>query len=128
MGGRVVQGDLDEPVPSELRGHVDLLLANAPYVPTGAIGSLPPEARDHEPIVALDGGADGLDVLRRVVDIAPGWLAPGGHVLFETSDAQSGTMAAAVVEAGLTARVVRDDETGATVVIGTAPHRPPARR
>jgi len=58
-GGRVYQGDLCEPLPATLRGRVDLLVANVPYVPTEAIGMLPPEARLHEPRVALDGGADG---------------------------------------------------------------------
>ena len=63
-GGRVYQGDLYEPLPAALRGRVDVLVANAPYVPTEAIGLMPPEARLHEPQPALDGGADGLDVIR----------------------------------------------------------------
>ena len=58
--------------------RVDVVVANAPYVPTDAIALMPPEARDHEPAVALDGGVDGLDVQRRVAAAAPGWLAPGG--------------------------------------------------
>ncbi len=70
--GRVFEGDLYEPLPPQVRGAVDVLIANAPYVPTEAIGFLPPEARLHEPRVALDGGADGLDVLRRVIAEAPG--------------------------------------------------------
>ena len=61
-------------------------VANAPYVPTEAIALLPPEAREHEPRVALDGGADGLDVLRRVTAARRRWLAPGGHLLIETSE------------------------------------------
>ena len=65
-GGQVYEGDLYEPLPAALRGRVDVLVANVPYVPTEEIGLLPPEARLHEPRVALDGGADGLDVLRRV--------------------------------------------------------------
>ena len=76
--GRVYQGDLYEPLPATLRGRVAILTANVPYVPTGEIGYLPPEARAHEPRAALDGGADGLDVLRRVAAGAAGWLAPGG--------------------------------------------------
>jgi release factor glutamine methyltransferase len=75
-GGRVYQGDLYAPLPAALRGRVDVLVANAPYVPTGEIGLQPAEARLHEPRVALDGGADGLDVLRRVIAGAPPWLAP----------------------------------------------------
>ena len=66
-GAGCYEGDLYEPLPAALRGRVDLLVANAPYVPTEAIALMPPEARLHEPLVALDGGADGLDVARRVV-------------------------------------------------------------
>ena len=67
--------------PASLHGRVDVLVANAPYVPTDAIALLPAEARVHEPRVALDGGPDGLDVQRRVIDEAPPWLAPRGHLL-----------------------------------------------
>jgi release factor glutamine methyltransferase len=59
LGARVVEGDLFEALPSELRGRVDVLAVNAPYVPTEEIAMMPPEARDHEARVALDGGADG---------------------------------------------------------------------
>ena len=88
-GGQVYEGDLYEPLPAALRGRVDVLVANVPYVPTEEVGLLPPEARVHEPRVALDGGADGLDVLRRVTAAAPEWLAPGGILLFETSERQA---------------------------------------
>lgn len=74
FGGRVHQGDLYAALPDTLRGRVDVLAANVPYVPTDEVGLLPPEARDHEPLTALDGGADGLDILRRVAEEAPaGW-------------------------------------------------------
>ena len=65
--GTVHHGDLYEPLPRELAGRVDVLVANAPYVPTAEIALMPPEARLHEPRVALDGGPDGLDVARRIV-------------------------------------------------------------
>ncbi|WP_460682975.1 putative protein N(5)-glutamine methyltransferase [Modestobacter lapidis] len=120
-GGQVVEGDLDAPLPAGLRGRVDVLVANAPYVPTGAIALMPPEARDHEARVALDGGDSGLDVQRRVAAAAPRWLAPGGHLLIETSEAQARLTAAAVTAAGLVAWVVRDEDLDATVVIGAAP-------
>ncbi|MEV4299835.1 putative protein N(5)-glutamine methyltransferase [Microbispora rosea] len=121
MGGGVYEGDLYEPLPAGLRGRVDVLLASPPYVPTGAIGLLPPEARVHEPQVALDGGADGLDIVRRVVDEADAWLAPGGHLLVETSEGQARATADAVSRAGLTARLTYDEELDATTVIGTRP-------
>jgi release factor glutamine methyltransferase len=119
MGGRVFEGDLYAPLPGGLRGRIDVLVANAPYVPTQDIALLPSEARDHEPRVALDGGADGLDVQRRVTAGAAGWLAPGGSLLIETSERQSRWTARAMVRGGLRARIVADEETGATVVIGT---------
>jgi len=93
--------------------------ANVPYVPTGEIAFLPPEARTHEPLVALDGGPDGLDVLRRVAAGAPDWLAPGGHLLIETSERQAPTAAAAFEAGGLTAWVVSSSDLSATVLIGT---------
>ncbi|MFG2651997.1 putative protein N(5)-glutamine methyltransferase [Streptomyces sp. NPDC048436] len=119
--GRVYEGDLYEPLPVALRGRVGILLANVPYVPTEEVGLLPPEARIHEARVALDGGADGLDVLRRVTADAARWLAPGGRLLFETSERQVPYALEAVTDGGLVARAVSDDEMYATVVIGTRP-------
>jgi release factor glutamine methyltransferase len=128
--GHVHEGDLYAALPAALRGRVDVLVANAPYVPTEAIGLMPPEARLHEPRVALDGGADGLDVLRRVATGSPDWLAPAGHLLVETSEAQAPPLLDAARAAGLIPRLVRDSELGATIVIArraTGPHRTPAR-
>jgi release factor glutamine methyltransferase len=65
-GAAVLQGDLYDALPLSLVGRVDLLVANAPYVPTAEIAWMPPEARDHEPHRALDGGADGLAWHRRI--------------------------------------------------------------
>jgi release factor glutamine methyltransferase len=124
-GGQVYQGDLYRPLPARLRGRVDILAANVPYVPSGDVGLLPREARAHEPRVALDGGADGLDVLRRVAAGAPLWLAPGGHLLVETSERQAPRAAEAVGRDGLIPRIARSVRLNATVVIGT---RPPALR
>jgi release factor glutamine methyltransferase len=118
-GGRVYQGDLYGPLPARLRGRVDILAANVPYVPSGDVGLLPSEARAHEPRVALDGGADGLDVLRRVAAGAPLWLAPGGHLLVETSERQAPRAAEAVGRDGLIPRVAHSSRLNATVVIGT---------
>ncbi|MER5277100.1 putative protein N(5)-glutamine methyltransferase [Streptomyces sp. NPDC002809] len=119
--GRVYEGDLFEPLPGSLRGRVDVLLANVPYVPTDDVALLPAEARVHEPLVALDGGGDGLDVMRRVAAEAPQWLAPGGSLLVETSERQAARAEEAVGSAGLVPRVVTSDEWYATVVIGTRP-------
>jgi release factor glutamine methyltransferase len=120
-GGQVHEGDLYQPLPAELRGRVDVLVANAPYVPTAVVGLLPPEARLHEPRLALDGGADGLDVLRRVTAAAPQWLAPGGRLLVETSERQAPQAVEDVARARLIPQVASSDELNATVVVGTRP-------
>jgi release factor glutamine methyltransferase len=117
-GGRVHAGDLFGALPADLRGRVEILVVNVPYVPTGEIALLPAEAREHEPRVALDGGPDGLDVLRRVAGEAAAWLAPGGRLLTETSERQAAAAEQIVAGGGLAARVASDDELGATVVIG----------
>src|SRR6202035_4406088 len=64
-GGTVYKGDLFAPLPGSLRGRAGALICNAPYVPTTEIAFMPGEARDHEALMALDGGADGLAILRR---------------------------------------------------------------
>lgn len=120
-GGRVHAGDLYAALPPELRGRVTLLLANVPYVPTAEVALLPPEASRHEPRAALDGGADGLDVLRRVAAGAPQWLAPGGHMLSEVSQRQAPQAAAILAGSGLAARIVTAAGSHATVVIGSRP-------
>lgn len=119
LGGAVHGGDLYEPLPARLRGRVDILAVNAPYVPSAEIGTLPPEARLHEPRVSLDGGTDGLQVQRRVAAAAPQWLAPGGHLLIETSRHQASRTVELLIRNGLTARVSSSGELDATVVIGT---------
>ncbi|MEO5873420.1 MAG: putative protein N(5)-glutamine methyltransferase [Streptosporangiaceae bacterium] len=116
----VYEGDLYGPLPAAVRGRVGLLLANVPYVPTGEIGLLPQEARVHEARVALDGGADGLDVLRRVAAEAPRWLSPGGHLLFETSERQVPRALDTVTAHGMIPRVATSEELYATVVIATS--------
>ncbi|MEU5632362.1 putative protein N(5)-glutamine methyltransferase [Streptomyces rishiriensis] len=118
-GGHAYAGDLFAPLPAGLRGRVDILAANVPYVPTGEVPLLPAEARDHEPLTALDGGGDGLDVLRRVAAGAPHWLAPGGFLLVETSERQAPAAVEAFTRSGLTVRVARDEELSAHVVLGT---------
>jgi release factor glutamine methyltransferase len=116
----VHEGNLFDPLPRRLRGRVHLVVANAPYVPTNAIALMPPEARDYEHRVALDGGADGLDVQRDVIAAAPEWLAPGAHLLVETSAEQADTTIDLMRAAGLAARIESDDERGSTIAIATS--------
>ena len=118
LGDHVYQGDLFKALPTGLRGRIDVLLANVPYVATRHIPLLPAEARDHEPRTALDGGDDGLDLFRAVVSGAGEWLAPGGIVLSEITEAQVETALAAVREAGLAADLGYDDDLEARVVRG----------
>ncbi len=119
FGGHAYQGDLYDALPTILKGRIDVIVANVPYVPTGELALLPPEARIHEPKVALDGGVDGLHVLRRVTQEAPLWLAPGGHLLVETSERQGPQAVKEFTRKGLVTRMARSDELNATVVIGT---------
>ena len=120
IGGEVHLGDLFAALPDVLRGRVDVLLANVPYVPTGDLELMPAEARLHEPVGALNGGPDGLDVLRRVAADAPRWLAPGGHLLTEASARQAEAAAGVLSTAGLTTSVLTSVEHDATVVVGTS--------
>jgi release factor glutamine methyltransferase len=90
----------------------------APYVPTSSIRLMPPEAREHEPRSALDGGADGLDVLRRVLAEAATWLRPGGHLLTETGADQLPAALSEFARHGLAARPATAADDSATVLIG----------
>jgi release factor glutamine methyltransferase len=118
LGGHAYRGDLFDALPDRLRGRVDFLVANVPYVPTDAVDLMPPEARIHEPRVALDGGTDGLEVLRRVACGARDWLAPGGYTLMEVGEDQVAAALHALADGGLAPEAHRDDELAATVVAG----------
>ncbi len=115
---RVFEGDLFAALPEDLRGRIDALVVNAPYVPTDAIATMPPEARDHEHRVALDGGADGLDVQRRVMHDAGDWLAPGGDLVIETGRHQVPATSAAMTRAGLVAETHTLSDLDAVAVRG----------
>ncbi|MEU4479488.1 putative protein N(5)-glutamine methyltransferase [Micromonospora sp. NPDC023966] len=121
LGVPVYQGDLFAPLPVRWRGRLDLVVANAPYVPSGAVAMLPAEARLYEAPVALDGGADGLAVLRRVAAGAAEWLAPGGHLAVEVSANQATALCGILTDAGLDPFVVHDDELEATAVTARLP-------
>jgi release factor glutamine methyltransferase len=120
-GQHVYVGDLYEPLPGNLHGRVDVIVVNAPYVPTSEIPLMPAEARLHEPLITLDGGPDGVDIHRRVAAQAPAWLAPGGSLLIETSVGQSALTQAAMDAARLATRIATDGDMDATVAIGHAP-------
>jgi len=119
--GNVHQGDLYDALPIDLRGRVDVLVANTPYVPTDEVALMPPEARDHEPRHTLDGGPDGLALLRRISTGATTWLSSGGHLLIEVSARQLPTAMAVFERDGLLPSYAESDELDATVVAGRAP-------
>lgn len=114
---RVHQGDLLDALPTDLHGRVDALVVNTPYVPSPALATMPPEAREHEPRRALDGGPDGLDLHRRVADGAPQWLARGGVLVLETSESQAEASAGLLATAGLRPEVRHDEELDAVAVL-----------
>ena len=116
---RVALGDLFAPVPTDWRAVVDVCVANAPYVPSAELTFLPRESRLHEPRRAVDGGADGLTLHRRLAHEAHAWVRPGGHVLVEVGERQAEAATSLFAAAGWTPRVVHRAEDGATVVIAT---------
>ena len=120
VGGHVHRGDLYAALPPWLKKQVQLIVVNAPYVPTGLLPTMPPEARIHEPSRSLDGGFDGLHLHRRVIREAPQWLDPDGHLVIETSERQAAGTAALMAAAGLAARIVHSEELDGTVVIGSS--------
>ena len=123
LGGHVHAGDLFAALPPSLRGRVRVFAVNAPYVPTQAIRLMPAEARLYEPVASLDGGPDGLDFHRRVAAGCVRWLAPGGHLLIETSGRQAAGTSGILAAAGFTTRTVRSEELDGTVVVGRLPAR-----
>ncbi|MFC7620595.1 putative protein N(5)-glutamine methyltransferase [Microlunatus sp. GCM10028923] len=114
----VLAGDLFAPLPASLRGRVDLVVANLPYVPTEQIELMPREAREHEARIALDGGADGLDLHRRAAAAAPDWLTAGGQLLIEAGRHQAPVTAEILADKGFETMIITDDEVDGTIVVG----------
>lgn len=85
-----------------LSGPFDLIVSNPPYIRTADIASLATEVRHHDPLAALDGGADGLDAYRALIPQAARLLTPGGHLVVEAGQGQSGPIEAFMTNAGLT--------------------------
>jgi release factor glutamine methyltransferase len=104
-----LHGDLFDPLPEELRGRVDLVVSNPPYVAEGDLESLPSEVRDHEPRMALVSGPDGTEVLERIADEAFWWVGIGGWVVCEIGETQADEVD---LMFGMYDREVRPDLTG----------------
>jgi release factor glutamine methyltransferase len=118
LGADVRHSDVDHAVPVHLRGHVDVITANVPYVPSTEVAYLPTEARVHEPRTALDGGVDGLSVLRRVAAQARYWLRPGGWLFTECALDQADAATAVLRDAGLIATAANDTDLEVAIVAG----------
>ncbi|MBI1845500.1 MAG: peptide chain release factor N(5)-glutamine methyltransferase [Candidatus Rokubacteria bacterium] len=117
---RALIGDLLAPVGA---ARADLVVANLPYLPRASLAGLEPEVREHEPALALDGGADGLDVIRRLVADAPRVLRPGGRLVLETAGgAQATAVAALLGRAGFHDVAVRRDLAGVGRFVGGTAH------
>jgi release factor glutamine methyltransferase len=99
-GVSVFEGFLDDPLPRELEHRVDVLTAVVPYVPTGSLGLLPRDVQAFEPVLALDGGTEGTDLLVEVVRRSRRWLRPRGWLLLELGGDQAQTIGRLLHEAG----------------------------
>lgn len=106
-GVRAMHGDLFDPLPTDIRGQVDVVVAVPPYVPT----SIASVMRTSEPAMAIDGGPDGLSVVRRIVAEAPVWLRRGGSLVVELGRPQVHTVTGELALAGFTdTRVLHDPD------------------
>lgn len=92
-----------------LRGPFDLVVCNPPYIASGDIAQLDPEVRDYDPLLALDGGADGLDACRAIVNDAPRLLTPRGRLIVELGQGQADAVADIAARAGLSVAALRAD-------------------
>ncbi len=108
----VLVGDLLEPFPGELRGQVDVIVANPPYLTSGEIAGCPPEVRDHDPHLALVAGSDGQALSDRLLATAPDWLRVGGTLLLEVAETRAAEVAARAFRAGYDDVAVTHDLAG----------------
>ena len=118
------EGDLFAPVPRELLGTFDVVIANPPYIPSADLVNLSTEVSGFEPHLALDGGPDGLDIFRRILLEARCWLAPGGLLAVESDERTARTAADEAVEWYQDVRVVSDLTGRDRIVIARTPKAP----
>lgn len=122
VAGTVHHGDLFSALPRRLRRRIDLVVASPPYVPSAELRLLPTEARAFEAGAALDGGTDGLEVLRRIAGEGRQWLAPHGCLAVEVAETQVEPATALLEELGYPTRAVVSDTYGSAVLTGRRPH------
>ncbi len=111
-GVEVYAGDLAGPLPGELRGHFDVVIAVVPYVPSEELVFLPRDVREHEPVHALDGGPYGTRVLEQAVRAGAGLLRPGGSLLLEVGGEQDSALAGVLAECGFGPLGRHEDDDG----------------
>ena len=111
-GVEVYQGDLFDPLPRELEGQVDVVVAVVPYVPTPELALLQRDTFTFETTLSYDGGADGTDFLRRVARDSPRFLRPGGTLLLELGGDQAELLADELTRLGYVTLAVLTDEDG----------------
>lgn len=119
FGATAIVSDMDDALPASLAGSVAVVASCPPYVPSGEVALMPIEAREHEPVFALDGGPSGVSLQTRVFEAATRLLSPTGVCLVETSDHLLDATLAAAATAGFTADVETDDDIGAVVVVAS---------
>jgi release factor glutamine methyltransferase len=109
---RLCRGSWWSALPEELRGTVDLIVSNPPYVATHEMSGLDAEIREWEPVAALEAGPSGLEAVEEILASAPGWLRPGGAVVIEIAPHQAAGAERAARRAGFAHTEVRPDLTG----------------
>ena len=109
---RIEQCDLGAGVPAAALGRLDLVVSNPPYVPTAVLAEIPREVADFEPALALDGGADGNDILRRLLPWTMTALRPGGGFAFELHETRLAQAADLARQAGFAHVRIVDDLAG----------------
>lgn len=114
----IYQGSRFDPLPAHLKGEVDLLVSNPPYVRRGDIEGLSEEVKGHDPHAALDGGPDGLDFYHALAAAMGRWVRPGGHLAVEIGDDQAAAVSEIFTSAGGRGlRVIKDYNDRDRVVI-----------
>ena len=120
-------GDLYDAIPGQTT-NFDVIISNPPYIKSDVIPTLSPEVRDHEPVIALDGGADGLDLYRRIIDGAGSYLRREGLIFLEIGYDQAEAVTALLADAGFSGiNVVKDFGGNDRVVSARLTNKPTER-
>ncbi|MEN6520943.1 MAG: peptide chain release factor N(5)-glutamine methyltransferase [Armatimonadota bacterium] len=113
----ILEGDLLDPLPEEVKGKLDAVVSNPPYIPSEEIYHLQPEITNYEPRGALDGGEDGMDYHRKILEASREWLKPGGWVHMEIGIGQGEAVSAYARNIGYTNTKVINDLAGIDRVV-----------